>query len=273
MTLIRMHKNIKATSGFTIVELLIVIVVIGILAALVVVSFRGIQDRARRAELTSNLRSASIKIRTFGDGTTYPTTITSLGIKSDDDTNYAYTADNTVAPATFCLAASRAGLSMYIDQTNSPALEGVCAGASDVGDGVSTEIIPSNEYSTQLGGKKAFDGSTSSSNKWLATQTNPNIIFSMTTPIIVTSYSIVSANDSASRDPKAWTLQGSTDRIAWTTIDTQLNQDFPSRYMKNSYTFSNNKSFKHYKFNVTQNSGATWTQIAELTLDGGTVIR
>ena len=39
----------KASRGFTIVELLIVIVVIGILASIVIVAFNGIQERARIA--------------------------------------------------------------------------------------------------------------------------------------------------------------------------------------------------------------------------------
>ena len=37
----------KTKSGFTIVELLIVIVVIGILAAITIVAYNGIQSRAR----------------------------------------------------------------------------------------------------------------------------------------------------------------------------------------------------------------------------------
>lgn len=43
----------KATSGFTIVELLIVIVVIAILAAISVVAYNGIQERANGAAITS----------------------------------------------------------------------------------------------------------------------------------------------------------------------------------------------------------------------------
>ena len=43
---LRSHGN---RSGFTIVELLIVIVVIGILAAITVVAYNGIQERARMA--------------------------------------------------------------------------------------------------------------------------------------------------------------------------------------------------------------------------------
>ena len=43
------------TAGFTIVELLIVIVVIGILAAITIVSFNGISTRARDSARTSDI--------------------------------------------------------------------------------------------------------------------------------------------------------------------------------------------------------------------------
>lgn len=41
--------------GFTIVELLIVIVVIGILAAITIVAFNGIQDRSRKSKIESDI--------------------------------------------------------------------------------------------------------------------------------------------------------------------------------------------------------------------------
>ena len=47
-----MNKSIR---GFTIVELLIVIVVIAILAAISVVAYNGIQDRARQSKIDSDL--------------------------------------------------------------------------------------------------------------------------------------------------------------------------------------------------------------------------
>lgn len=44
-------------TGFTIVELLIVIIVIGILAAIVITSFRGVQQKARDSERVSDINS------------------------------------------------------------------------------------------------------------------------------------------------------------------------------------------------------------------------
>ena len=47
----------KSKSGFTIVELLIVIVVIGILAAITIVAFTGIQQRARNAQVVAGVQA------------------------------------------------------------------------------------------------------------------------------------------------------------------------------------------------------------------------
>jgi general secretion pathway protein G len=45
----------KQSNGFTIVELLIVVVVIAVLAAISVVAYNGIQDRAREARIQSDM--------------------------------------------------------------------------------------------------------------------------------------------------------------------------------------------------------------------------
>jgi len=47
----------KTVSGFTIVELLIVIVVIAILAAISVVAYNGIQDRAKSSRVSTDLEN------------------------------------------------------------------------------------------------------------------------------------------------------------------------------------------------------------------------
>lgn len=50
-----MHTKQTARKGFTIVELLIVIVVIGILAAITIVSFNGVTTKANNTKIASDL--------------------------------------------------------------------------------------------------------------------------------------------------------------------------------------------------------------------------
>lgn len=71
--------------GFTIVELLIVIVVIGILAAIVIVSFNGIQERARDTSLKSdikNVRTIVENYAAFNNGV-YPSTGSINTVRTD----------------------------------------------------------------------------------------------------------------------------------------------------------------------------------------------
>jgi prepilin-type N-terminal cleavage/methylation domain-containing protein len=60
-----MKLKINRQRGFTIVELLIVIVVIGILAALVIVQFTNVQARARDAERKSDIRALESKVAEY----------------------------------------------------------------------------------------------------------------------------------------------------------------------------------------------------------------
>lgn len=75
----------KTVSGFTIVELLIVIVVIAILATISIVAYNGIQDRAIASTVKSDLANFAKKIemaRVDSDNGGYPTAPTeSMGIK------------------------------------------------------------------------------------------------------------------------------------------------------------------------------------------------
>jgi prepilin-type N-terminal cleavage/methylation domain-containing protein len=58
-------NKIRNSRGFTIVELLIVIVVIGILAALVLTSFRGVQERARDTERRTDTNSVATQLEVY----------------------------------------------------------------------------------------------------------------------------------------------------------------------------------------------------------------
>lgn len=83
--LIMQTKN-KQLTGFTIVELLIVIVVIGILAAITIVAYSGIQTRAVKTtahtDVSNFMRSIEVAKANTSDGN-YPLTPTaSMGIRA-----------------------------------------------------------------------------------------------------------------------------------------------------------------------------------------------
>ena len=63
--IMRSAKNTQHSTGFTIVELLIVIVVIGILAAISVVAYNGVQDRANDVAVKSDLTSIAKQFDLF----------------------------------------------------------------------------------------------------------------------------------------------------------------------------------------------------------------
>jgi gliding motility-associated-like protein len=76
-------------------------------------------------------------------------------------------------------------------------------------------------------------------------------------PYIVSKYTIVTANDAASRDPRNWTFEGSNDGSSWTVLDTKTNQTFGSRTTAYNFVISNSTAYTHYRINVTANNGAT----------------
>lgn len=55
----------RKEKGFTIIELLIVIVVIGILAALVITTFTGIQERARNTERETDIKALHSQLEAY----------------------------------------------------------------------------------------------------------------------------------------------------------------------------------------------------------------
>lgn len=117
-------------SGFTIVELLVVIVVIGILAAITIVSYTGISGRAVASSLQSDLTNASQQLKLFLiDNSVYPTTIdcsiadspTNKCIKASSGNTYTYYSNNTSNPPTFSIYAKNSNNTSYRITENSKA--------------------------------------------------------------------------------------------------------------------------------------------------------
>ena len=137
----------RTQSGFTIVELLIVIVVIGILAAITIVAYNGIQDRARISSVNSALSQSAKKLKLFqvDNPDTYPAAagangldnLAPLGIVNTSDVSYQYSSSAN----TYCLTATNGTTSYKISSTSATATVGGCAGHGQGGVAAITNLV------------------------------------------------------------------------------------------------------------------------------------
>lgn len=133
MGLQKVPTTIKS-SGFTIVELLVVIVVIAILAAITIVAYNGIQDRSRKSTLVVDLNQAAkqLKLDQVESGR-YPTSKDQAadgeGLKPSPGTGFEYDVDNSTDPPSFCLTGVNGKYAFYITQEGN-IKEGTCPGHS-----------------------------------------------------------------------------------------------------------------------------------------------
>ena len=145
----------KQQRGFTIVELLIVIVIIAILAAITVVVYNGVQARAVKTALQSDLRNAATKIDLAkAESGSYPTDSgQALALFTPSaGTDYQYTSDGSTYYLT--IRSNKAGIPAYCKSSTNSIVEGPCPGHSgpiaDGGEGESsgnvTTLAGSGEY-------------------------------------------------------------------------------------------------------------------------------
>jgi prepilin-type N-terminal cleavage/methylation domain-containing protein len=85
-----MISKLRSKKGFTLVELLIVIVILGILAAIVIARFAGATKESKESNLKGNLRTIRASLETYkanSKSNSYPTTLDDLwqGTAADVD--------------------------------------------------------------------------------------------------------------------------------------------------------------------------------------------
>ena len=107
----RMGNERYSLKGFTIVELLIVIVVIAILAAITIVAYTGIQERAKTSAVQSAASQVAKTVATYAatNNDTYPTSLAAANISNTSDITYTYIVNNTTSPKNYCISATDTG--------------------------------------------------------------------------------------------------------------------------------------------------------------------
>lgn len=161
-----MRKN---TTGFTIVELAIVVAVIGILAAVSYVAYNGIQKHSTEASMKSDLQGAAKLLAIdIARNNKYPASTTEAdrgnGLKSSPGNSFQYTASAN----DYCLTvfSSKSGMPAYkISSTDTSPVEGVCSGHTAPSTGGGTQIANNapiqSVTSAQCAALPVFTGSNS----------------------------------------------------------------------------------------------------------------
>lgn len=135
-------KN-RQKHGFTIVELLVVITIIGILATIVIIFYIGTHEKAIDTSLQSDLKNAStiLELDRVELGT-YPLVKEAAnygkGLKFSNNTTFTYLYDND----SYCLEATKETRTWYIKSDAKIPVRGTCAEgpADDIGGNSSTYV-------------------------------------------------------------------------------------------------------------------------------------
>ena len=105
-----MFKRVKEDHGFTLIELMIVVAIIGILAAIAIPNFMTYQAKARQSEAKVGLGGIfTTAVSYFAENWTYTATPTLLGYRPAGAPKYSFMfngAINTGTTAAACPAAS-----------------------------------------------------------------------------------------------------------------------------------------------------------------------
>ncbi|GGJ22452.1 alpha-1 2-mannosidase [Streptomyces brasiliensis] len=108
------------------------------------------------------------------------------------------------------------------------------------------------------------------STKWLTFEPTGWVEFDLDKPVKLVTYALTSANDYDERDPKDWTLQGSTDGKDWKTVDSRSGESFSQRFQTKSYDLAEPAEYQHFRLDVTKNNGASGIlQLADVQFSTG----
>lgn len=187
--------NQRLEQGFTVVELLIAIMVIGILAAVSIVSYTGIQKRAKEVALQSDLRQASTFIDAKKNITgVFPDVNT---VPKSPSTSYELTSQAD----TYCLTATAPGVTPYHIASDESSTKNPCPGHGFGG------LAPAGENIVASINKWTLSGSASVSGDVLSLPLYTSTTHSAVTPLMRV--------DGAKNVTITFEMKGGADRPVW----------------------------------------------------------
>jgi len=215
-----MTKANPKLSGFTIVELLVVIVIIGILAAITIVAYTGISQRAVVASIQSDLTSSSQRLKMYYvDHGTYPQTLdgsncptgpsdTNYCLKASSGNTYSYSSSSPYS--SFVLVATNTNGARYLI-TNSTAT--AVLSANWIAGIAATAMAGKYVYNADLGSTYTYEDSyTAVASPQGATGLDPNYPSNM---------SLVSPQTNSGVDFSAYPAQNACKAISGRLPNTQ----------------------------------------------------
>ena len=146
--------------GFTLVEMLIVVVVIAILASITIVSYNGISKKANNSAIQNTLSQAAKKIEIYRLNNTtnlFPTSLSTAGLSltSANGTLYVYSVSSN--NLLYCLASSQAGRTYYVSSSVANPKPGICNSTTGT-PGTGDVAVDGTSSGNTFGSYSVFDG-------------------------------------------------------------------------------------------------------------------
>lgn len=173
-----MRYRHKFTRGFTMAEMLVVIAIIGILAAITVAAFTNLRYRANVSASAAAVESANKQLEVYKIANRfYPGTLSDASVQNSNNTSYQYTVDGQ--QLNYCLTATTNKVSMYGSNSTPTPARGGCPGHSVDGVAPITNYVmnpsleagalltngwssaPTTGYSYSVSTSKAYKGTNS----------------------------------------------------------------------------------------------------------------